>query len=96
MKVVICLSFLVLLAYAERITPKILQRDIKADVLRGKSLFRRINYDFTLTILLFLCLSDFPGLCYASTLCRTFKEGEEWDLKPFCGKSACTMGADGL
>ncbi|KAK4012370.1 hypothetical protein OUZ56_021470 [Daphnia magna] len=40
-------------------------------------------------------LRDFPGVCYASTQCRTFKEGEEWDLKPFCGKSVCMMGADG-
>ncbi|EFX75025.1 U-scoloptoxin(16)-Cw1a-like [Daphnia pulex] len=41
-------------------------------------------------------LRDFPGVCYASTQCRTFKENEEWDLKPFCGKSICIKGADGI
>lgn len=39
---------------------------------------------------------DFPGVCYASTQCRTFKVNEEWDLKPFCGKAACVMGTDGM
>ena len=38
---------------------------------------------------------DFPGVCYASTQCRTFKDGEEWDLKPFCGMAKCVKNADG-
>ena len=52
MKVVICLSFLAILACGERITPKILQRDIKADVLRGKSLCKLINSGFILNVFL--------------------------------------------
>nr|CAG4648406.1 EOG090X0JP1 [Moina brachiata]SVE93389.1 EOG090X0JP1 [Moina brachiata] len=59
---------------------------IVGELITPKALTREIRADV---------LRDFPGVCYASTQCRTFKEGEEWDLKPFCGKSVCTKGSDG-
>lgn len=94
MKILLCIvSFCISFAICVEIIPKTLTREIRADVLRG-------IYIHTCGILqggTFLknCI-DFPGVCYASTQCRTFKEGEEWDLKPFCGKSVCIKGADGM
>lgn len=34
-------------------------------------------------------LRDFPGHCFASTLCKVIKPGETWSLSPFCGQSEC-------
>ncbi|XP_076068483.1 uncharacterized protein LOC143040914 [Oratosquilla oratoria] len=40
-------------------------------------------------------LRDFPGLCFASTLCRVFQPGENWNLFPFCGLSTCVETPEG-
>ncbi|KAK2725579.1 U-scoloptoxin(16)-Sm2a-like [Artemia franciscana] len=40
-------------------------------------------------------LRDFPGVCFASTSCKTHKVGEKWSLAPFCGISECIKGDDG-
>jgi Single domain von Willebrand factor type C len=34
-------------------------------------------------------LTDFPGLCFASTRCSTIEPGKSWELAPFCGRSTC-------
>ncbi|XP_040567774.1 uncharacterized protein [Lepeophtheirus salmonis] len=34
-------------------------------------------------------LRDFPGHCFAATLCKNVKPGETWSLSPFCGESRC-------
>lgn len=39
-------------------------------------------------------LRDFPGMCFASTKCATFKPKEAWDLAPFCGRSTCVPADD--
>ncbi|KAL5290247.1 hypothetical protein ACFFRR_009901 [Megaselia abdita] len=39
-------------------------------------------------------LSDFPGMCFASTRCSTVEPGKTWDLSPFCGRSTCVVAED--
>ncbi|KAK4878367.1 hypothetical protein RN001_010873 [Aquatica leii] len=41
-------------------------------------------------------LRDFPGMCFASTLCATVEVGKTWELTPFCGRSTCVSQNDAL
>ncbi|KAK7084310.1 hypothetical protein SK128_002085 [Halocaridina rubra] len=41
-------------------------------------------------------LRDFPGHCFASTACRVFPINQQWSLRPFCGRSTCLQGPNGL
>lgn len=34
-------------------------------------------------------LRDFPNYCFASTSCKLYEPGQDWDLAPFCGRSHC-------
>lgn len=42
----------------------------------------------------FCFVSDFPGMCFASTKCATVEPGKSWDLTPFCGRSTCVLSED--
>lgn len=39
-------------------------------------------------------VTDFPGMCFASTRCATVEPGANWDLSPFCGRSTCVVSED--
>ncbi|XP_053642032.1 uncharacterized protein [Cherax quadricarinatus] len=41
-------------------------------------------------------LRDFPGMCFGSTTCRVYKEGETWPLVPFCGNATCVKEGEQL
>ena len=42
------------------------------------------------------CLyADFPGMCFASTMCRVFEVGQTWELRPFCGLAECLRSPGG-
>merc|ERR1712018_1001507 len=36
-------------------------------------------------------LRDFPGKCFAWTAVKWYSPNETWSLKPFCGRSRCTI-----
>lgn len=56
MKLVICLSLCAVLAVAVEIKPKGLQRDIKADVLRGNISFYSLTVEFLLSFFVIIRL----------------------------------------
>lgn len=70
---------------------KVYKRLIPADVLRGKFI---ILTKKSLYVIKYNILTDFPGMCFASTRCATVEPGKTWELSPFCGRSTCVVSED--
>ena len=89
MKIILALCVAVGVATAVILEPRPFRRRLPADKLRGKwILISSVYFSFN-----FQCfLSDFDGMCFASTQCRVYNVSESWSLAPFCGQATCRLG----
>lgn len=56
--------------------------------------YHRLTVVKLLSLIIYRHISDFPGLCFASTRCATIEPGNSWELTPFCGRSTCVKSED--
>ena len=56
--------------------------------------FNAEKYNLMFSFIYFNLITDFPGMCFASTRCATVEPGKTWELAPFCGRSTCVVSED--
>lgn len=66
--------------------------NVKANWQLGPCSWTQSLFAINKTFAYLSALTDFPGLCFASTKCATVEPGHTWELSPFCGRSTCVQG----